>query len=714
MVSSIRFSGIASGMDTQSIVDSLMKAERIPLDKISQKKQVLEWKRDDYRNVNLMLNELDTFVFDGIFKKANLGKRTATTSNSELVTAVASASASNVSYKIDNVELATAARQQSVAGISGSSESKIDSTKSLWSQKDKFLQEQVNEQLNLSDGKREFTLSKAVTSNLTVTMGGTAVPVANQFPPQSGEVFIDHENGKIILGDGFTDGQLIDVSYKTSNFQWQKETINDPFTASEGQKEFTLSKKAFSSDSMKVKVGDVSYTVTTNEAELNSGGNKVLLDESTGKLKFGTAIEKGKSVEVSYQNNFIDFEVKTYNEAGKPQYKYIKIDGNTSLDNMLSTINSSNAGINMFYDSGTDKIVATRTATGDFNVKSDGNSGNEIEFLSVPRDPSGKILKDDKGNIIHDENREKKDSFFNNVLGLGQDIDGTGTDASFRINGLETKRKSNTFTLSGVTFTLNKNSIKDADGNSEASTVNIQTDTESITKTVTDFVNKYNEIIGKINGKLTEERYSSYSPLTDEEKEALSEDEVKKWEEKAKSGLLRRDSILSGALDKMRSTLYAEVSSTDGTLVNPNYNQLAEIGITTSKNYQDRGKLEIDTDKLKAAIEADPDAVYQLFMADGETSSEKGLARRLRESISSTVKSIEERAGNSFKTAHSYTMGKQLLDFEDQIDRYEDRLASAEDRYWNQFNAMEKAMQNLNSQSNMLMSYLGMGGTQQG
>lgn len=617
MVNSIKFSGIASGLDTQSIVDSMMKAQRIPLDKIHQKKQLLEWKRDDYRDVNLMLKEMDDFIFNGVYRQANLLKKNVTSSNSDFVSATAGPNAANVNYKIDNVTLATAARQQS-GEISKASNTKLDSAKSIRSQQTVF---------------------------------------------------------------------------KNGGFDWVDETKNQSLTVPEGSNgEFQLSKTDITIEASSINGFTVRKEAITEDEPL--GANEVFVDEHTGKIKFGSnfTAAAGSTIDIEYKSYYMEFEVKTYNENGDAQYKNFKFDGSTSLNNMFSAINKSAAGINLFYDSGSDKVVAMRTETGEFN-----KAGQEIEFKKVTRDENGDILS------------EADSGFFKDVLGLGTDIAGTGSDAKFSINGLETSRKSNTFTLDGVTFTLKKNSVG---GTGESATINIQSDTDSIVNTVKDFVNKYNEIIGKINGKLTEERHTNYSPLTEDEKASLSEKEIEKWEALSRSGMLRRDPILSSALDRMRSTLYAEVVSNDVTRTNPNYNQLAEIGVTTTKNYLDRGKLEIDEDKLKAAIENDPEAVYQLFMADGSTSAEKGLARRLRETISSTVKNIEDRAGNNFKSTHSYTMGKQLLDFDKQIDRFEDKLATAEERYWKQFTAMEKAMQNLNNQSNQLLAQLGLGNQQ--
>src|SRR3954452_15255353 len=106
----LRISGLASGMDIDSIVTDLMKAERIPLDKIQQKKTYTEWQRDDYRTMNTALSELDTLIFEGIGKQASFNKKTITTSNDDVLSVVNVNSTSDFSGTIDKVtQLASAA-----------------------------------------------------------------------------------------------------------------------------------------------------------------------------------------------------------------------------------------------------------------------------------------------------------------------------------------------------------------------------------------------------------------------------------------------------------------------------------------------------------------------------------------------------------------------------------------------------------------------------
>lgn len=524
MVQSIRFTGLASGMDTQSIVDSMMRAQRLPLDRLNQQKQTVEWQRDQFREMNTLLKEFDEFIFGGIYKQSNLMKKSVTNSNSGLVTATANANAGDVSYKIENVTLAKAARRESTEEISSGG---FDPSKSLFSQKDKL-----------------------------------------------------------------------------SNLTW----------------------------------------------------------------------EQGSGDTTKPENNYLSFSIKTYDENGKEVKKDFKFSGDKTLNEMFGEINKSSAGVNIFYDSHKDVVVAESKVTGEVE-----GGGTAINFEGASA------------------------SFFTDTLKLSTET--AGENAKFTINGLETERRTNTFTMNDVTFTLNKNSAADE----APATISLKTDTDAIMKTITDFVDKYNELIDKVNGKLTEERFSSFKPLTTEEKAAMSEKEIEDWEEKAKSGLLRRDTLLSNGLNQLRLATYTEVKPGSNPLVDEKYNQISEIGITTTKNYMDRGKLEINEDKLRAAIEDNPEAVYQLFMSDGPTSNEKGIARRLRDSVSETLQKVEEKAGNTFKTEHNYTMGKNILQINENIQRLEDRLRMTEQRLWNQFNAMEKAMQEMNNQSSQLMAQLGMG-----
>ena len=115
-------------------------------------------------------------------------------------------------------------------------------------------------------------------------------------------------------------------------------------------------------------------------------------------------------------------------------------------------------------------------------------------------------------------------------------------------------------------------------------TFNSSPDADKILDSIVKFVAQYNDTITKINDKIGETKNRDYPPLTDAQRETLSDKEIEKWEEIAHKGTLKNDSALSSGLNQMRTDLYSSV----GSLAT---NQLAQIGITTSANYLEKGKL---------------------------------------------------------------------------------------------------------------------------
>ena len=272
------------------------------------------------------------------------------------------------------------------------------------------------------------------------------------------------------------------------------------------------------------------------------------------------------------------------------------------------------------------------------------------------------------------------------------------------MNGLETSRKSNSFQINGVTFTLKQIFDAETDASVAPVTVHITNNSEQVYENIKNFVDKYNELIDKIREKTEEERYRNYLPLTDEEREQLTEKQQEQWEEKARSGLLRRDPLLLSLLTEMRMDFSRPVNHDD---VSPLFNQMAQIGIETSPNYLEGGKLVINEAKLKQAIEEDPVSVENFFRGDGIDDSGRGVIHRLYDTVNKAMDLIKERAGSAFSVNHQFTIGREIMDIEDRIDRFEERLIKIEDRYWRQFTAMEKAIQRANTQMGYLWQQFG-------
>ncbi|MDR1573982.1 MAG: flagellar filament capping protein FliD, partial [Clostridiales Family XIII bacterium] len=218
----------------------------------------------------------------------------------------------------------------------------------------------------------------------------------------------------------------------------------------------------------------------------------------------------------------------------------------------------------------------------------------------------------------------------------------------------------------------------------------------------------YNALVDLLYGVTNEERYSDYEPLTEEERAAMSESQIKAWEDKAKSGLLRSDSTVSKIFSSMRESF---LSSVDGF-------SLFNLGITygtATDSWKSNGKLTIsDETKLKSVLEANSDQVRNFF-----TNASKGAITKLDKAIDDAVRttggqghrgSLIEMAGlPSTMSETENTIYTQMVTHTKRINALKDQLEKEESRLWAQFTAMEEALAKINEQSSILSQYLGTG-----
>src|SRR5690625_1327800 len=364
------------------------------------------------------------------------------------------------------------------------------------------------------------------------------------------------------------------------------------------------------------------------------------------------------------ESNVIRFS--TYDEDGNKVTYPIDIDGGDTLNDVLKKINDSDSPVRAFYDSQSNQVIMETTRTGQYNP----NDGEpEIVFDNEP--------------------------FFTEILNMTGEEKG-GTNAEFVYNnGITMESKTNSYELNGVRFEF-KN-VTDNNVN-----LTVSNDVESSFEAIMKFVDKYNEVVETLNESQREEKYRDFPPLTEAQKKEMSEDEIEKWEEKAQSGILKGESAIKDGMFAMRQSWYTTVE-TDGA-----FSSLTEIGITTSKNYLDGGKLIVNEDDLRSALQEDPDSVQKLF-SNSETGESRGLVNRLEDAVEGTMRKIEQRAGKSTSTLENYTLGKRMKDLNNRISAFEDRLTQVETRYWNQFTAMEKAISRMNQQSDQLLAQFGGG-----
>ncbi|WP_202079333.1 flagellar filament capping protein FliD [Caldalkalibacillus salinus] len=269
-------------------------------------------------------------------------------------------------------------------------------------------------------------------------------------------------------------------------------------------------------------------------------------------------------------------------------------------------------------------------------------------------------------------------------------LSATGQYGHITFDGVEINDlTSNQVSVNGLNLNLHQ-----ADP-SQVATLTVERDTNSVVESIRGFVDQYNEFITDIETKLREPQYRDFPPLTDEQRQAMSEREQEQWDEKAQSGLLRNDASLRNALTSFRRALSDPVQGMNEGEIK----QLSEIGITTG-DYREGGRLHIDEGKLREALTDRPEEVMNLFTKNGDSSETSGLGRRLNEEINILNDRLTQKAGSQGITAGDQsTLGRNIDRIDNQMQRWENRLVEIEDRYWRQFTAMERAINQANAQS---------------
>lgn len=269
----------------------------------------------------------------------------------------------------------------------------------------------------------------------------------------------------------------------------------------------------------------------------------------------------------------------------------------------------------------------------------------------------------------------------------------SGQDAQITLDGTSLTEPSNNFTISGVTYNLQSTG---------STNVSVAADVDKIVSNVQSFVDSYNTMLSSLNTEVSQPVYSDYMPLTDDQKSAMKDSDITAWNAKAKSGLLHNDSILQTAINSMRDNVASPIAGLTG-----KYTSAASIGITTG-DYTEGGKLYLDKDKLRAALQADPTIVNKIFGSAGSSTnvSSQGIAVRLHNTLNTAVSQIKMVAGTTAdtKTDSNSNLAKRITDYNTRLTALSTKLQDLQTRYYKQFDAMETALQQMNSQSSWFTS----------
>lgn len=670
-----RITGMASGLDVDSIVTKMMAADNTKLDQIKQQRQLVQWKQDTYRDI---LSDMKTFsdtYFDVLKTDSYMLSEnsyasynvTATDSgsvnNPVSATATAGAGTKTGTYVLSNVTMAARATAK------GSVISTETGTSSITASASAPL------------------IISSINDNFKVTVNGTSYNV-----------------------------KLADKTYTDINSFVTD--LNNSLKTATTVKEGTTT--------------DISGQLT---AQLSPDGTK---------LQFTTGSTSNGPSNVSISNN------DGSNFLSKVGFTGSSVDVITTSGDKMSTIFAGKAsfsinGINFNYDfssNGANKDWTISQVLNDINTKTSTTNaaGNDLSVKASYSDLSRTLSIQSSGT-----GSKSSESFswtdnadtnkFMNLFGVSGtasngvvNVTKTGTDASVTIKNPEgvtatVVRSTNTFVVDGMTYTLNSNNT------TTNTNINVTADSSKTYDKIKSFIDKYNTMIDKIQTKITEKKNYDYKPLTDAQKKAMTDDDIKAWNTKAEAGVLKNDSMLQNMLYSMRGAFYQSVQSA-GLSLN-------DIGLSTSSDYTQGGKIIIDDTKLKTAIQNKGDQVEKIFMnqsnidysadhtntsGDGRAYSarynEEGIFQRINDIVKDYSRLtrdtsgkkgllVEEAGVTGDLSQYTNTLSKSLTnDYDKKITQMTKDLATKQEQYYQKFSKLEATMQSLNDQQNSLAAML--------
>lgn len=788
-------SGLASGMDTESMIENAVSGYKTKISTLQQKRTKVEWQQEVYRSI---ISKMSSFSdkYTSYASSTNLlsssffNQAVKVTSAGKYADMVSASGKTDSSVQILGVKQLAKAATYTVSGIGDSKPAdKSDSTVSKSEEKPSFTGSAVDpsEKKELSNvsgsltikygSDRSYTidfgeldiyesadkLADAIRSKLgeqTMTLSdGTSVKVGDkidvkvngdgniEFSDNSGAgntVSISNATGKIKDTLGI-DTSVNESTLHTKNAVLSNKdaTLGDYLTGKElaltldgVTKKITL--PAYKNDKdyitdLQTKInkafGDalVAGDQTQIDSAFNEGKIKVKLekvDAADGKgfsLKFSTqegstlsaSGDTAKALGLDKASTYINTS-KTLGELlgdqaawdnfdsrvddkGQRLYKF-KINGevvgefskNTALETVLTSINSNaDAGVTVSYSKTT----------------------NQFQFTARETGASSRIVMGD--------------GLANALFGGGTNEDGQDAIFSMKVNGQPLdgiKRSSNTFDVDGMSISLKgtfgtykaDGTIDQTAAEADAVSFTASSDADKIIDAIKSMVEDYNAMVTEIKNAystLPQQKSNGkyYEPLTEEDKAEMSESSIKAYEEKAKQGLLFADRDLSALYTQLTSAI--SMSGKDGA-------DLKAIGITS--NYSNGlTTLSLNEEKLRAALETDPDKVRDVFsksVASG--SSTNGLMQALKNPLDMYGKTqgtkgiLVQKAGSTLAptTLYKNTLQNKLDDIDTQIEKWQDKMADQVDRYTSKFTALEKLIAQMNSQSSALAGFLGTNG----
>ncbi len=722
--SSRGISGLVSGLDTEDMVKKLLSGTQAKIDAQTAKKQQISWKQEAYRDVVASLRNFQLSYFSFTNEKNNLlsstfyNTMTSKTSNSAAVRVGATQDAGAGSIIISKITQLASSRKEKSA---------VEATAKLGGSVDiAALQAAAGE------GKTTLELTlDGVKKSFSLKTDGTAADLISKLDADVKKAF-----GNGISINATADGFTIDTDHH------RQVTVSGDKEALAG-----LSLKSGQSNKLNLNttLGNLNFATPLqgSEFEFTINGATIKADANDTLRSLISKINASDAgVTVSYSSVDDSFSIESKTSGAGITFEMSQQKGN-----LLSALfgaggsGSASSGRLTVTETEEDDKPKTVTATADTTIEQLGLGSGSLQVggrtVSFTNDTTLQQLTDSIKNALSDAGETGAEVSYNEETGVfsitgvsagdfsitaddeggsallkklfgaggltfntaevGRSTVEEGKNAQFTIkNGgsdIVMEKNTNTFELDGLSIQLLQKTDDEV-------TITTTRDTDQIYKGIESFVEAYNSLLDKLNGLVDEDtEYKNYPPLTAEQKAEMTESEIKLWEEKSKTGLLRNDKIISELLGDMRTALYQKPEGADFALY--------DIGISTGE-WRQKGKLVIeDPERLRALIESNSQEIYNLF-----NDKDSGLAVQMNKLIDGAAKvstgspgSLVTLAGaKSMSSDTQNTLSKQMQDIDAVLENLKRTYESEKTRYWKQFNAMEQMIANMNQQSNWLLS----------
>lgn len=391
----------------------------------------------------------------------------------------------------------------------------------------------------------------------------------------------------------------------------------------------------------------------------------------------------------------LSFGIGDGTDTGTVSLSYLEMVKGSSYYDFVSKFNSQGLNVRATYDAAQDNFAIYNMKTGTANsvaISIGTDSGTDTAAATAVHFLNGMGLKPTANGTSSDTS----------TFSQNKTVTVSGKNASVTIDGTEfTNIDSNSLKVKGVTYNFANVTEK------TTATVTVEQDVDKIVDNVKSFVESYNTLLNDLYDMYRETPNSSYAPLTDAQKAEMTEEQIKKWEEKAKSGMLYHDRTLRTIIDNMRNAVSNTITYDNGTSYK--YDSAYSIGISTKGLY---GQLQLDEDKLREALTDDSESVYRVFAKldttkDDVTDQANGIAQRLGGVMSNATNSIKNISGTSSDISDDSTLNVLLRNLQTRMSNFQSMMNAFETSLYKKYDAMEAALASLGTQLNYVTSAFG-------